>query len=268
MNKIFYEKRYANYLFNLNSHLKYRLTGSLLYPSYYNPPLPRIKPQPIEIHYMIRRRLLKRHQRLAALRLVNSNLQDLSFEADFFRSLDLDFSGDYYHNLLSYKQYLLNKLDDDYKRSQMKFSIKDLQRFSRFHQKRKEMREKSIQWRKQNHPRLIAHWKSHVQVTKDARRKAKQASKEKVSERSSQNPVIKTFKSPRTPIRLRKHVKNTPSKVSFQAIFDTPLKDVYKPNSYNDQPATKITYDYTKPPQPLLTGKLANTSKWSKCNIK
>lgn len=264
-----YEKQYVRYLYNIQAHVKTRVTGSFIYPSYHNRPLPRLKPQPLEIHKMIRRRVLKRFDTLGKLKTVSGYIHDYVMEAEFYKSLGMTLNGAYIVSLFEWKEYLIRKLDDEYRRSQMKFSIKDLMRFRRLHEKRADMRLRSMEWRKANHPHLIAHWRGYLSEKKKERQRV--AAKLRLND-SEADRVKKEVQPPLPPPpkhtkqRMRKHTQNTLAKAPYQNIFSKPLKEVYNLQDYNDEPAVKIAYDYTKPPQSLLSSpsQPQNISKWSR----
>ncbi|TIA90424.1 hypothetical protein E3P99_01562 [Wallemia hederae] len=269
-----HEQVYTRYLYNNQAHVKTRVTGSFIYPSYHNPPLPRLKPQPLEIHKMIRRRVLKRFEILRQLRAVSNSIHDYVMEADFYKSLHLNLDGAYIVNLFAQKDYLLARLDKESKRSQLKFSIKDLLRFRRLHQRRIEMRERSMLWRKNNHPHLIAHWRAYL-IEKKKQRQREAASRrcdDGVKERRSAEEMQKQTpptNQQHTRTRMRKHIRNSTAKDAYAGIFTKPLTEVYSSLEYNDEPAVRIAYDYSKPPQPLVSKELSKSSplsmgKWSK----
>ena len=68
---------------------KPRRKGGYIYPTVYNPPLPRMKNQPVHISMMIQRRISAREARIAKMRLYKSWLQDMRNEVDFWRALGL-----------------------------------------------------------------------------------------------------------------------------------------------------------------------------------
>ncbi|TIA71791.1 hypothetical protein E3P92_02386 [Wallemia ichthyophaga] len=266
-----HEKRYTRHLYNIQAHVKTRLTGSLIYPTYHNPPLPRLKPQPLEIHSMIRRRVLKRFNILNQLKIVSGHIHDYTMEKHFFNFLGLSLDSAYIVNLFAAKDYLTRKLDDDYRRSQMKFASNHLIRFRRLHDKRVMMRRRSIEWRKTNHPRLINHWRCYLGDRRRARQR--DAARLRLSALANEsNQSNQSLKSPtlpppsRTKHRIRKHTQNTHSKAPYRDIFLKPLSKVYDQLDYNDEPALKVAYDYSKPPQSLLNSSSSpqNINKWSK----
>ncbi|WRT63992.1 uncharacterized protein IL334_000919 [Kwoniella shivajii] len=66
--------------------MKPRLTGSFYRPTLFNPPLPRMKPQPIEIGAMIHNRLRARERRIAKRKEYASLLTDMKLEVGFWKS--------------------------------------------------------------------------------------------------------------------------------------------------------------------------------------
>ncbi|PVG02074.1 hypothetical protein CPB86DRAFT_773049 [Serendipita vermifera] len=64
-----------------------RLTGAYMRPTYYNKPLPRLKPQPIHITMMINKRLKARQRRTEANERLVSWLEDAKAEKEFERML-------------------------------------------------------------------------------------------------------------------------------------------------------------------------------------
>ena len=64
-----------------------RLTGGYIYPSYFNPPLPRMVPQPPNISGMMRRRIRARENRLDRSRALDEQLKDMDVEDSFRSSL-------------------------------------------------------------------------------------------------------------------------------------------------------------------------------------
>ncbi|KAJ7204683.1 hypothetical protein GGX14DRAFT_645874 [Mycena pura] len=63
------------------------LTGSIIKPTFYNPPLPRMKPQPPEISKIIRRRMRTRTRRYEHLDELREHMDDLRREAHFEENL-------------------------------------------------------------------------------------------------------------------------------------------------------------------------------------
>ena len=64
-----------------------RLKGSFLYPTYFNPPMPRLSPQPVHISMMISKRIKSREKRIAKSRLYTELMRDMSHEVNFWRQL-------------------------------------------------------------------------------------------------------------------------------------------------------------------------------------
>lgn len=266
--EIDYEIDYVkNKLFKLNSYKKVRLTGSLIYPTPYNPPLPRMKPQPLEIHKMIRRRVLHRGKLLIKLNQVNDFIEYLKLESKFLSCLDLKLNKDYLKTLLISKKYLIDKLNTYNQRAQLKFSIRDLKRFKTLHSRRVNYRYRSMDWRKRNHPRLIKHTKEYNQKVKDERIKTKKAIKGlKFDIKLIEKPKVNNNLYPRIRNKSKFINKQLPM-TSLKGLFNKPLNEVYNPNNYNDNPLPVITYDFSKKPQSLTNNtKITNKSlsKWSK----
>lgn len=67
-----------------------RLTGGYLRPTLFNPPLPRLKPQPIGLSMMIHNRLRKRERRMEKRRVYASLRADLKLEVAFWRATEGD----------------------------------------------------------------------------------------------------------------------------------------------------------------------------------
>lgn len=67
-----------------------RLTGGYLRPTLFNPPLPRLKPQPIGLSMMIHNRLRKRERRMERRREYASLRADLKLEVAFWRATEGD----------------------------------------------------------------------------------------------------------------------------------------------------------------------------------
>ncbi|OCF38582.1 hypothetical protein I317_07649 [Kwoniella heveanensis CBS 569] len=65
-----------------------RLTGGFHRPTLFNPPLPRLKPQPIGISMMIQNRLRKRERRHARRKVWASLLSDMRLEVSFWKDLE------------------------------------------------------------------------------------------------------------------------------------------------------------------------------------
>ncbi|WVF70767.1 hypothetical protein IAT40_005561 [Kwoniella sp. CBS 6097] len=65
-----------------------RLTGGFHRPTLFNPPLPRMKPQPIGISMMIQNRLRKRERRHARRKVWASLLNDMKLEVSFWKDLE------------------------------------------------------------------------------------------------------------------------------------------------------------------------------------
>lgn len=60
---------------------KPRLVGGYIYPTVYNPPIPRLKPQPLHISGMISRRIAARERRLHKMRLYQTYMEDMVAES-------------------------------------------------------------------------------------------------------------------------------------------------------------------------------------------
>lgn len=69
---------------------KPRLNGGFLRPTLFNPPLPRLKPQPPRLSMMIKRRIQRRERRIDAYRKLTDQQEDMRQEVRFLRSLGLD----------------------------------------------------------------------------------------------------------------------------------------------------------------------------------
>ncbi|KAK8865815.1 hypothetical protein IAR55_000962 [Kwoniella newhampshirensis] len=65
-----------------------RLTGAYHRPTLFNPPLPRLKPQPISISMMIHNRLRARERRMERRRAYASFLNDVKLETAFWREME------------------------------------------------------------------------------------------------------------------------------------------------------------------------------------
>lgn len=66
------------------------LTGGFLHPSLFNPPLPRLRPQPEQLSMMMRRRIDRRERRIAYFRDLQELQRDMKVEVRFLRMLGLD----------------------------------------------------------------------------------------------------------------------------------------------------------------------------------
>ncbi|EIW67557.1 hypothetical protein TREMEDRAFT_64146 [Tremella mesenterica DSM 1558] len=73
-----------------------RLSGYLR-PTSFNPPIPRLKPQPIKITMMIKRRIMVRERRIARRRLWGEWAGDIKMEVDFWRRMGIVESKKIYH---------------------------------------------------------------------------------------------------------------------------------------------------------------------------
>lgn len=69
---------------------KPRLTGGFLRPTLFNPPLPRLKPQPQRLSMMIKQRIRRREARIEAFRQLQEQQEDMRKEVGFLRNLGLD----------------------------------------------------------------------------------------------------------------------------------------------------------------------------------
>lgn len=69
---------------------KPRLTGGFLRPTVFNPPLPRLKPQPLRLSMMIKRRIKRRDARIEMFRQLQDKQEDMRKEVGFLRSLGID----------------------------------------------------------------------------------------------------------------------------------------------------------------------------------
>ncbi|WWD18000.1 hypothetical protein CI109_102447 [Kwoniella shandongensis] len=70
-----------------------RLTGAFHRPTLFNPPLPRLKPQPISISMMIHNRLRARERRMERRRAYASYLNDMKLETSFWREIGASGEG-------------------------------------------------------------------------------------------------------------------------------------------------------------------------------
>ncbi|OCF55635.1 hypothetical protein L486_07120 [Kwoniella mangroviensis CBS 10435] len=73
---------------------KSKMTGSFHRPTLFNPPLPRLKPQPTSIGSMIHNRLRARERRMERRRLYAGLLTDMKLEVGFWKSINPLESGD------------------------------------------------------------------------------------------------------------------------------------------------------------------------------
>lgn len=115
---------------------KSRLTGGFLRPTLFNPPLPRLKPQPLNISMMINRRIKRRERRIEVSRKLADLQADMRQEVRFLRSLGLDWPekiGDWSSGVgarsweTEFNRYMNNmqeKFTRELKRSEMKYSDK------------------------------------------------------------------------------------------------------------------------------------------------
>lgn len=69
---------------------RYRMNGGFLRPTLYNPPLPQLKPQPLPLSMMIKRRIARRERRIQTFRRLVDQREDMRREVAFLRSLGLD----------------------------------------------------------------------------------------------------------------------------------------------------------------------------------
>ncbi|WVQ97126.1 hypothetical protein IAU59_004236 [Kwoniella sp. CBS 9459] len=83
------------------SELPPRLTGAFHRPTLYNPPLPRLKPQPIGLSMMIQNRLRKRERRHARRKVWASLLPDMKLEVSFWKDLERDRSQPTSHSTIT-----------------------------------------------------------------------------------------------------------------------------------------------------------------------
>lgn len=70
--------------------VKPRLIGGFLRSTLFNPPLPRLKPQPPRLSMMIKQRIKRREARRERSRLLNDQQEDMRKEVAFLRSLGID----------------------------------------------------------------------------------------------------------------------------------------------------------------------------------
>jgi len=68
---------------------KPRLTGTYIRPTLFNPPMPRLKPQPIKTSMMIHKRILARDNRRVQHALHMQNIRDMSQELKFWKGLGI-----------------------------------------------------------------------------------------------------------------------------------------------------------------------------------
>ncbi|KAJ7742699.1 hypothetical protein DFH07DRAFT_750204 [Mycena maculata] len=146
------------------------LTGSIIKPTLYNPPLPRMKPQPPAISRIIATRIKTRIRRLARCDQLAEDINDLRAEAAFEeegielegeRSFQRVFSGNAIHEWLAplYDALtdLATLLDRDVARSQMPISpeLKELTRAARREKIANKTRERMRERRGEILPRTL-----------------------------------------------------------------------------------------------------------------
>lgn len=66
-----------------------RLSGTYIRPTLFNPPMPRLKPQPIKTSMMIHKRVLARENQRVQQALHLQNIKDMSQELRFWKSLGI-----------------------------------------------------------------------------------------------------------------------------------------------------------------------------------
>lgn len=101
---------------------KPRLTGGYIWPSPFNPPLPRLKPQPAHISGMFRNRVIDKEKRVQRFRKFQEWERDMRFEQEFRTKLGVDPRPAIMHQIREFYGYFNEAFERESARARMVFT--------------------------------------------------------------------------------------------------------------------------------------------------